>query len=100
MSPGPGIGRHNSTGRAPPSHPPTAATSEQIHPPTTLDKPLCCKLYFSRWPKRVWRRSMSEESRIKSLGERLFELREERGWSQSQLAVEAGLSHVTVTHVE
>jgi transcriptional regulator with XRE-family HTH domain len=34
------------------------------------------------------------------VGERLWELREERGWSQKRTAREAGLSHVTVAHLE
>ena len=34
------------------------------------------------------------------LGERLWELREERGWSQKRTAREAGLSHVTIAHLE
>ena len=34
------------------------------------------------------------------LGERLWELREERGWSQKRTAKEAGLSHVTIAHLE
>jgi len=34
------------------------------------------------------------------VGERLWELRDERGWSQKRTAKEAGLSHVTIAHLE
>lgn len=34
------------------------------------------------------------------IGERLYELREDRGWTQRRLAEEARISQVTVTHVE
>jgi len=34
------------------------------------------------------------------VGERLWELREERGWSQKRTAKEAGLSHVTIANLE
>jgi len=36
----------------------------------------------------------------KTLGERIFELRDERGWSQARLAEEAGISRATVVHLE
>ena len=34
------------------------------------------------------------------IGERLYELREQRGWTQVRTAQEAGLSHATITHLE
>lgn len=34
------------------------------------------------------------------IGERLYELREDRGWTQRRLAEEARTSQVTITHVE
>ena len=34
------------------------------------------------------------------IGARLFELREERGWSQTETARKAGVSQTTIVHVE
>ncbi|MDP9479367.1 MAG: helix-turn-helix domain-containing protein [Actinomycetota bacterium] len=34
------------------------------------------------------------------IGARLFELREERGWSQTRTAKEAGVSQTSIVHIE
>ncbi len=43
---------------------------------------------------------MLQVDRRIDLGERVFELRDERGWSQSELARRAGLSRNTVSFLE
>ena len=35
-----------------------------------------------------------------AIGERLFELRDERGWTQKELAKLSGVSHTTIVHLE
>jgi transcriptional regulator with XRE-family HTH domain len=40
------------------------------------------------------------EHKQKPLGDRVFDLRTEAGWTQRQLAKEAGLSHPTVVKIE
>ncbi len=39
-------------------------------------------------------------SDIEDLGERIFRLRDERGWSQTELARRAGVSRTTLSHLE
>jgi transcriptional regulator with XRE-family HTH domain len=39
-------------------------------------------------------------NRTRHIGARVFELREQRGWSQAKLAEEAGVSQTTVVHLE
>jgi transcriptional regulator with XRE-family HTH domain len=55
---------------------------------------------FGTLADRVQGEIWSEETAVASLAERVRELRRARGWTQKELEAHAGVSYVTISHIE